>query len=149
MAYKVAHEITNADDIIDSRDVIARIDELEAERSDLQGLYDSALDGADESEQDECRDNLDAWDADEGIELKALIALRDEADGYADWQYGETLIRDSYFETYARDLAEDIGAIDKAARWPNTCIDWEEAAEQLQQDYTSVEFDGVTYWIRS
>ena len=33
--------------------------------------------------------------------------------------------------------------------WPYSCIDWEQAAEELQQDYMSVEFDGVTYWMRA
>jgi hypothetical protein len=28
------------------------------------------------------------------------------------------------------------------------CIDWNEAASELQMDYTAVEFDGVTYWVR-
>jgi hypothetical protein len=32
--------------------------------------------------------------------------------------------------------------------WPRNCIDWKEAAEQLQQDYSCVEFDGTTYWYR-
>lgn len=35
------------------------------------------------------------------------------------------------------------------ASWPNTCIDWDEAARELQYDYFTVEFDGITYWIRS
>ena len=30
-----------------------------------------------------------------------------------------------------------------------TCIDWAQAARELRMDYTSVDFDGVTYWIRS
>lgn len=32
--------------------------------------------------------------------------------------------------------------------WPLTCIDWVQAAEELQQDYMSYEFDGYTYWVR-
>lgn len=115
-------KVDNSQDIIDSRDVIARIEELE---------------------DDEGRDN------DEQEELDALKALADEASDYAaDWQYGEALIRDTYFKKYAQDLAEDIGAIDANASWPNTCIDWDQAVRELQMDYTMVEFDGVDYWIR-
>jgi len=65
-----------------------------------------------------------------------------------DWTYGEVLINDSHFEDYARELAEDIGAINPDAGWPNGYIDWERAAEALLIDYTSIEFDGETYWTR-
>lgn len=62
---------------------------------------------------------------------------------------GVTLIRDSYFESYARELAEDIGAIKSDLGWPYDYIDWERAADALKQDYSSIDFDGVEYWVRS
>jgi antirestriction protein len=123
----VSNVPSNSDDIIDSRDVIERIAELEAVAEEGDSLLDR----------------------DERIELGALWNLADEASGYAaDWEYGETLIRDSYFVTYAQQLAEDIGAVNPDAGWPNSYIDWERAAEALRMDYTSVDFDGVTYWVR-
>ncbi len=116
------NEVNNSLDVIDSRDVIARIEELEA---------------------DEERDEAD------NEELAALKALADEAAGYAaDWEHGETLIRDSYFKEYAMELADDIGAVPREYSWPASCIDWDQAARELQMDYTSVDFDGVTYWVR-
>jgi hypothetical protein len=121
--------ITNEADYIDSRDIIARIEDL-TERADDP-------------------DQINPLDEDEQNELRILRELADEANGYApDWEFGETLIRESYFEEYAEQLAEDIGAIDRNAGWPLGCIDWEKAADQLKIDYTSVEFDGVTYWVR-
>ena len=115
--------IDNSMDVIDSRDIIARIEELVAMGEDR--------------------------DEEETEELAALQNLANEASDYtADWQYGETLIRDSYFEGYAQELAEDIGAFDPNATWPNDCIDWERAAHKLQMNYTQVDFDNVTYWIR-
>jgi hypothetical protein len=158
---------TNHDDMIDSRDVIERIEELESERGDLESalaeareaqeardLVNEGRDGIPLSEADsnpvgDLEDQLAEWDRDNGDELKALKDLESEAEGYAgDWRHGESLIRDSYFEDYARELASDLGLLQKGASWPYTCIDWEQAASELQQDYTSVEFDGVTYWIR-
>jgi hypothetical protein len=122
-------EITNREDIIDSRDVIARIDWLESFHDDCEHYEDH--------------------DDDEHDEYEALTNLANEADGYAaDWKYGEALIRDSYFQEYAEQLAEDVGAISPDATWPNDHIDWEAAAATLQQDYTPVGFDGVEYWIR-
>ena len=120
----MSNTISNSDDIIDSRDVIARLEELD-ETDD---------NGRDQSDTDE---------------YKALRALADEAEGYApDWKHGATLIRDSYFKDYAQQLADDIGAIDSQAQWPMSCIDWKQAARELQTDYTRVDFDGVSYWVR-
>ena len=126
--------VDNGQDILDSRDVIARIDELESEISDNADLP--------EDEQADMEE--------EKAELKALQALAEKGEGSADWPHGETLIRDSYFTDYAQDLASDLyGEEIDDAHWPFDCIDWEQAASALQQDYTSVDFDGVTYWIRS
>ena len=87
-------------------------------------------------------------DDDERDELSALDALESEVSDYnTEWPRGVTLVRDSYFETYAQELADDIGAIDRNTSWPMSCIDWEQAARELQQDYTSVDFDGTTYWV--
>lgn len=132
-------EVTNSDDIIDSRDVIARIEELQDER-DAHGDFGDDLNAQENNWRKENPDNA--------AELDALNALQAEAEGYSDWKYGAALIRDSYFKKYAQQLADDMGAIDANANWPMSCIDWDQAARELQIDYTSVEFDGVTYWMR-
>lgn len=141
-------EITNSDDVIDVRDVIARVEELEGEPTlnDMGECDDCGvfLKRGDEDHNPDCRI----------LELQRLNALLDELRGNSgdeqwreDW-YPVTLVRDSYFETFAREEAESLDLIKSDARWPYTCIDWEEAAEQLKQDYTTVEFEGVTYWYR-
>ena len=123
--------IDNSADLIDSRDVIARIDYLQDEAEDCM----------------ECRGE-DCVDGDHD-EFRALKSLAEDLEGYcSDWTFGVTLIRDSYFEQYAEEMAGDIGAIDPKATWPLNHIDWEAAAEELKGDYTSAEFDGVTYWAR-
>jgi hypothetical protein len=133
-------DVSNADDIIDSRDVIARIEELKAEIAELEGDdFDAGKVGGPD----------DPVDADLREELATLQALAEAGSNYAaDWEYGETLIRDSYFKAYAEQLANDIGAIDSNEKWPLTCIDWDQAARELQMDYTAIEFGDVTYWIR-
>jgi antirestriction protein len=60
-----------------------------------------------------------------------------------------TMIPADDFTDYARELAEDIGAIDRDAKWPVYCIDWEWAARELKMDYTSVEVNGIKYYFRS
>ena len=117
-------------------------EELDKKQAQIEDMKENIL-------SDEAGHPLsDDFGMDEATELKALKSLADEADS-GDWSYGEQLISDSYFETFAREFADDIGAIPKNSSWPCTCIDWKEAAEELQQDYTEVDFDGVTYWVRS
>lgn len=155
--------ISNMDEMIDSRDVIARIEELEGEREALvadlndakehPAMSDDANDPAAivkaENAVMDAMAALAAWDDENADELATLKKLAEEgADYAADWEYGETLIRDSYFKYYAMELADDIGAIPANAAWPLTCIDWGQAARELQMDYTAVDFGGVRYWVR-
>jgi len=133
-------EFSNSSDVIDSRDVVARIEYLRDYLSDLDDPTPETYD----PEGDPKGDRSGAVE-----ELATLEALeREAASAAGDWEFGETLIRDDHFEDFARDYAEEIGAINRDAMWPNNCIDWERAARELQQDYTSVQFGGVTYWIR-
>ena len=79
---------------------------------------------------------------DEHVERASLQALLDQVSA-SDVYF----VRDSYFVQYARELADDIVPYAGVPRWPFNCIDWQEAADELQQDYYDVDFDGVTYWV--
>jgi hypothetical protein len=135
----MAREISNHDDTIDSRDIIERIEELERDK---------------EIAEDPEHPDPDYFTEDEADELRKLKALAKEAEGYApDWRYGATLVRDSHFPDYAQSYFEEV--VDSEVRkqvqdagWPFNHLDWKAAAEELQVDYTGVDFDGETYWVR-
>jgi len=138
----MTRDIDNTQDILDGRDVLKRFEELDSERADLEAAVNDA-----ENDEDRAaaKDAFDEWpDADE---WQALKDFTDDAN--SEWWHGETLIRESYFEDYARALAEDIGALKDCDHWPANCIDWEHAARELMQDYYSADFDGVTYYFRA
>jgi len=116
--------IDNNQDFMDSRDIIARLEELE------------------EGETDEV---LDIYEKEE---LDILRKINEEGERSSNWKYSITLIRDSYFEEYAQEYAIEIGAISDDMSWPSNYIDWEQAAEELQTDYILIDFDGVEYWAR-
>lgn len=122
-------------DVIDSRDIQERIDEL-------QEIADEIEDANGELEEGEEPSTMDEEDRDE---LDALIAFKEEVNS-SEWESGIGFIRESYFEDYAREYAQDIGAIEDDAHWPATHINWEEAAEELLIDYSSAELDGDTYY---
>lgn len=121
-------------DIIDTRDIIARIEEL-----------------ADELTTYSATEHANPELVEEHATLCAIMQELKGNGGDEQWEgdwYPVTLIRDSYFRAYAQDLAEDCGLIDHTAGWPMNCIDWDKATRELQYDHTSTEIDGVTYWYR-
>jgi hypothetical protein len=118
----MSKEIDGSMEYIDSRSVIERIAEL----TDNNSLSDE-----------------------EKAELASLESLKEECQPYCgDWEYGALLIHEDKFAEYAQDLFRDTTDLSTATldRWPFNCIDWSKAAQELAQDYFSVEFDGETYY---
>jgi hypothetical protein len=145
--------ITHFDDIIDVRDIIARVEELQETRDALREEFDAMPEnaGVDFDHWVRNQEGFSSEDADELQQLESFLADLQGMGGDEQWRgdwYPVTLVRDSYFKDYAQELADDIGAIPAGASWPCTCIDWDQAARELRMDYSSVEFDGVTYWTR-
>ena len=135
------------DDVLDVRDIIARVEQLESDRDELAfNIEDDVAAGRAVTQ------SIEQWEG--APEHATLLAFLSDIKGYGgdeEWHgnwYPVTLIRDSYFEEYARDLAEDIGAVNADATWPNNCIDWKQAARELQMDYTCATLDGVDFWMR-
>jgi hypothetical protein len=114
---------------IDTRDLAERLEELESRDADV---YTSIPE--------------EPLDEDERAELAELQILRNDVSEFDD---GATLIREDDFESYARELAEDIGAIPLDASWPLTCIGWEQAAQELAHDYSTVTYDGEHWFYRA
>ena len=135
-------------DIIDSRDVIARIKELEdgeevSRLVELQAKITNGVLSTDESEE------LQALEAcEEYKELLALRELAEECEGYSpDWKYGSALIKESYWKEYVKEKVSDIG--DMPREIPGyIVIDWDATADNVAADYAQVGFFDNTYYIR-
>lgn len=122
-------EFDGTDEYFYSRDVIARIAEIEEEYS-------------------ETLMNVGGMPVDVRDEYVALIELRNDAEvNVADWEFGETFISDDHFVEYAKDLASSV-SFNIDYEWPLNHIDWFAAADELKRDYTPFEFRGTTYWAR-
>lgn len=158
-------QIDNCDKIIDSRDIIKRIEELQDERDSLQQAFDDAEEAV-SSHDDSCmsdieelkadvetaRKDLEEWDeSDEAEELASLEAFAEEASQYSsDWEHGETLINESYWAEYIKEFLSDIGAM--PSKIPSFIeIDWDETAANVEKefDFTQVDFDGTTFYMRN
>ena len=124
---KMSNEITNDMDVIDSRDIIERIEELESFIED---------------NVNENSDDITEWKE----ELRILAELAEEGENYSpDWSYGSQLIHENYFEEYMDEMLEDCGDIPKDI----PCyLDITVNYDMLKWDYTELDFDGETYYIR-
>lgn len=118
-------------------------DELDEAREALKeaGLTDEEIDKAEEVKE-RLTDAESEFGEAEAKELEELTELLEQC-------YGETLIPCSEFTEYAQELAEETGAVSDYSAWPANCIDWEEAAEQLAMDYSTVTYQGTDYYVRS
>lgn len=139
---------TNTDNIIDSRDIIENIEELEDILNNLWEIDKK------ENPHTSFEDYIESvgilstdpnyYLADEYLHLKAFA---EECKQYsADWEYGETLIHRDYFEDYMDEMVEDCYQLPKnLPYWISFTIDY----DTLEQDYYSVYLDGEEYLIRS
>jgi hypothetical protein len=120
----------NDSEVINSREIIERIEEL----------------GQQKEKWEADQDNLEFPEQDE---LDELQKLADQCKDCADWEYGETLIREDYFVEYCKDLVKDTGDIPSNLPWYiENHIDWDGVADELKVDYMEVDFNGNTYYIR-
>lgn len=123
--------VNGADDVIDIRDIIDRVEELRLERDSVES----------DPELVEELEKLENF-------LTKIAGNGGDHDWEGNW-YPVTLIKDSYFEEYAEELASELyGSQISTAHWPFSQIDWAKAAEALQTDYTSADLDNETYWMR-
>lgn len=122
------------DDIIDVRDIIERIEELESLKDDHEADPDGGH-----------------WSNEDARELRTLTDIMDDLRGYGgdeqwrgDW-YPVTLIRESYFTDYIEELVSDCYDL----KLPDFVhVDWEATAWDVKVDYLTVEIDGVTFFYR-
>lgn len=132
--------ISNTEDILDVREIIERVEELRDQR-----------DNFDETKPVGPDSNLSDNEAQELETLESLLNNLKSCGGDHQWEgdwYPVTLIRRNYFVEYAKQYADDVGRVEDDVSWPYNHIDWEAAAKDLEQDYSTVDFDGQEYLYR-
>lgn len=145
----MSNSFSSNDDIIDIRDIIARVEELREPREALREEFEDepANEGVD----------FDGWvcnqvgftreDQTELTLLEELLAELAGTGGDERWEgdwYPVTLIRDSHFNDAMDELIADCYTLPELPSFMTVTLDY----VALQMDYTSVEFEGVTYWVR-
>jgi len=117
-------EISLTQDVIDSRDIQERI---------------NALKNAKEHK---------LLSEDEKRELKQLESFKEQCeDSNGDsFEYGQIIVHENYFDKYAEEKAYEFGYIEKNSPLAS-CIDWDEWAELMKDDYLEVEYNEETYYV--
>lgn len=149
--------------ILDTRDLRERLEELESEYDDLK----TAVDDAEEAIQDllevavepdpdvledaetalqEAKDSLQEFE--ESDDFKEMKELLDMSEEISEWRYGDALIPADGWVDYVRDLVEDLGYISKDFPWWIE-VDWEKTADNISQDYSTIDYQGETYYYRN
>ena len=137
---------------LDTRDLQEQIDNLELEieelNEDLEDLEkDLGMCGSKNellTTQDEIESAKESLQ-DLRDELQPLLDLK--AEDIPDWDYGATLIPESDWEEYVEDLVKDCGYISNDVPWW-IVIDWAATADNVAADYSTVDYDGDTYYYR-
>lgn len=116
--------VSNMDDIIDSRDAVLALDAL----------------------KDEWASDPAGFDSEEALEaLEEFVDELNATFGEQEVEFGITLVRDTHWDQYAEEYADEVMEI------PNemaSYFDYDKFAEDLQQDYTEVQFDSIPYYGR-
>ncbi len=112
--------MTNFNTILDSRDIIDRIEELENEET------------------------IPVEDQDEYNTLKQI---EEEFSVYGEWDYGATIIPEDQFVDYITDLIDDCYDLPTQDGWPYNRLemDYEAAADDAKVDYCEVHTNEGTY----
>ena len=138
---------------LDTRDLQEQIDNLESEIEDLNEDLEDL-----DKDLDMCGSDFELLTVQDEIEKgkEQLQDLRDELQPLLDlkyenipkWYDGATLIPESGWEEYVEDLLKDIGYIDRDfPYW--IVIDWAATADNVAADYSTVDYDGDTYYYRN
>lgn len=135
--------------IHDSRDLQERLDELQAKADLIEEIQEELAEAGDNVDTNEIIERLDDakadFDEDEQTELKELKELSDEV---PEWEFGATLICVDDWVDYVKEMLEDCGDIPK--NLPSYIeIDWEKTADNIEADYSTIDYQGDTYYYRN
>ena len=129
---------TNQDEYIDAAQLVTLVEDWEAAMEE----------GADEDGEIQLPFGVG--------EYHALKRVADEVVQYGGDNDHEQLVREDCFLEYTKQLVDDCYGdvakqLDNQHSWPwrHMTMDWEACADELKGDYVEIDFDGVTYYMRS
>lgn len=140
------NDTSNTADTLYVSEIIERVEELREERD---GFVIGAPDGTETESPEEWAEQ----NPEDSEELETLEGLLSQLAGYGgdeQWEgkwYPQSLIHRDYFVTAMEELCKDIGELPKEI--PGyIVIDWEATANNLEVDYSTVDYNGQEFLYR-
>ena len=122
-------------------------DKFNTEFDDFDDVILDRLDSEDfeHIDKDAIEDFKIYWET-EYKEIEEINQVEEEVG--SEFSYGCTLIEEDDFEDYCEELVIDCGYIPKDfPSWIE--IDWEATASNMKQDYSELDYQGITYLFRA
>lgn len=135
--------------VFDSRDLIEYMEELQSTIVDAYNDEnpDNELTDIDEIEDQASEEFLTNYQT-EIEEWNELTAFANDLDGAPDFQHGEGIIHENYWDEYVEEMLKDTGYISSdLPSW--IVIDWSGTANNVSADYITATYQGDTYYIRA
>lgn len=134
--------------VLDTRDLQKRLDDLETEKQDFidnaRAEHEESGSEDDFVEDDYAKD----WAEENSDEAQELEELKSMSDEIPEWRHGETLIREDYWEEYVEEMLKDCGDLPQDI--PHyIVIDWKATADNIAADYSTLEYQGDSYYYRN
>ena len=133
---------------IDTRDLAKRLDEF---NSTLSIIDEIKLDISLSDDPDEIKDleyelnNIKEESLEDKDEYDELELLSREI---PEWEDGNTLIPVDEWVEYVKEMLEDCGEIPSDISW-YIAINWEETADNISSDYSTIDYNGNEYYFRN
>ena len=162
---KTLTELAN-EDVISSDDIIELHEELTSIKEDFEfdievlgkKLKDDSLTGEDHTiTKDQLAQVIKDYDdfMNEHLgDLKSLEEIVEDGEAViADWNYGATLIKESYFKEYIQELVQDCYPeftedVLNRNEWPYSCVevDWDMAVRDAKMDFYPISINNVDFY---
>ena len=122
---------------------IENAEDYAGKQNDIDAMLEQIADK--ENELQECEADYSRYSE----ELEELEALKDEVSNNSDegFEYGIQLIHENDLDNYLHELLIDCGYLPKdLPHWIE--IDWQATYDNMKQDYSELELNGNTFYVR-
>ena len=139
--------------MIDTRDLVEKREELQTNLVDSFneyfeteiGDFDELIEHIDNSDNKD----VEGWRDDKVYDFEYIDEINELEDEITNFFYGKALIPNDDFTEYCKDMVENCYNLKDVPDFIKYNINWDGVASDLEVDYSSVTYQGVSYLVRA